>query len=248
MSTPHSLIIEGAAGRMGRRIIALAPQHGFTIVAGIIRDHAPLIGTPIPESHTPLNFTARSSLASLPIKPSALIDFSAPDNALQSKTTALLLGIPLIVGTTGLSESTLAALREAARSIPVIVTPNTSPGVTITADALALLARALGPHFNASIVEAHHIHKKDAPSGTAKRFADTVRSHGGQLRDDQILSIRAGDIIGEHTIRFSGPAEEITITHRATSRDLFAFGALRAARWLIAKPPGWYTIHDTLAS
>lgn len=152
----------------------------------------------------------------------------------------------LLVGTTGLSERTIAELRETAAVCPVLLAPNTSLGVAVAAKIISELACALGPGFECSIVEAHHNRKKDAPSGTAIRLAGAVRSAGHELRDDQVVSIRGGDVIGEHTVRFAGPGEYIELTHRATTRDLFALGAIRAAKWLSQRGPGWYAIEDTL--
>src|SRR6185436_3136290 len=106
--------------------------------------------------------------------------------------------------------------------------------------------RTLGKDYRCSIVEAHHAAKKDAPSGTAIRLAKAARDAGANLPDDQILSIRGGDVIGEHTVRLSGPGEYIELTHRATTRDLFARGALQCAAWLREKPAGWYSVQDVV--
>ncbi len=175
-----------------------------------------------------------------------LIDFSSDAGAAHAAALARASRCALLVGTTGLSEHTLAALRETAAVCPVLIAPNTSLGVAVASKIVFELARALGPGFECSIVEAHHSRKKDAPSGTALRLARAVRSAGHELRDDQVVSMRGGDVIGEHTVRFAGPGEYVELTHRATTRDLFAMGAIRAAKWLSAQRPGWYTIEDTL--
>jgi 4-hydroxy-tetrahydrodipicolinate reductase len=119
-------------------------------------------------------------------------------------------------------------------------------GVAVLAAAVRTVAGLLGSEYECSIVEAHHSKKKDAPSGTALRLAKAAREGGSALRDDQILAVRGGDVIGEHTVRFAGSGEYIEMTHRATSRDLFAMGALRAARWIAGRSPGWYTMEDVL--
>jgi 4-hydroxy-tetrahydrodipicolinate reductase len=121
-----------------------------------------------------------------------------------------------------------------------------SLGVAVMARLSRLAATALGKAYHCSIVESHHINKKDAPSGTALRLADACREGGALLPDDQVLAIRGGDVIGEHTVRFAGTGEYLELTHRATTRDLFALGALRAASWIVGKPPGLYSIEDVV--
>lgn len=245
---PAAVAVHGAAGRMGRRLVALALQDTrLQLCAALIRPDDPLVGQPsIPGDDRAPRYAALSleALAGAAV----LIDFSSPQGAVNAAAIAHQARLPLLVGTTGLSLEHRAAVERAAANAPVIIAPNTSLGVAVTAHAAAQAARLLGPDFRASIVEAHHAHKKDAPSGTALRLARAARDAGATLPDDQILAIRAGDIVGEHTLRFAGPGEEITITHRATSRDLFARGALRAALWLAhpARAHGLYTIEHAL--
>ncbi len=246
MHTPARLLIHGASGRLGARLVALAHEFDFTIAAACARVSD---GTTTPRSASSSATSALtlSTLASAPSTIDVAIDFSSPAGTLDAANWAFSKRIPLLIGTTGLDDSTLATLRAGASHAAVLVAPNTSLGVAVLADAVARAARRLGASYACAIVEAHHDQKKDAPSGTAKRLAHAARSGGGQLRDDQILAIRGGDVIGEHTVRFAGAGEYLEFTHRATSRDLFARGALRAARWLIGRAPGWYTIEDTLA-
>ncbi len=175
-----------------------------------------------------------------------VIDFSSHDGALRALKIAQNQRCALLIGTTGLPEGTLRALREASDRVAVLVTPNTSPGVAAVADAGARLARALGPHYTCAITETHHVHKKDAPSGTALRLAQALRDAGVDCPDDRIHAVREGEVIGTHTITLTGPGEVIELTHRATTRDLFALGALRAGAWLAQQPPGWYTMADSL--
>lgn len=263
------IALHGAAGRMGQRILALAGADArFAVSGAIVRENSPLLGTCVP---TVAGATAARaapgaggvsergcggmstphglafSVWETPISATdVVIDFSSPQGASRGLGLALRLHAALLVGTTGLDAATLTALRDASRTIPVMVTPNTSPGVATVGELVMRAARALGAGYQCSIVESHHIHKKDAPSGTAKRLAARCREGGADLHDDHVLSIRAGDIVGEHIVRFAGPGETIEITHRATTRDLFAHGALRAAAWLAGRPPGWYTIEETL--
>lgn len=240
-----SIIVVGASGRMGARILALGATDNEVRIAGAIeRAGAPSLGKPAfsPQIAPNPPLIAEQTREHADV----VIDFSSPSGARAALDLALARSAALLVGTTGLPPEAVQMLRDASARIPVLLSANTSLGVAAVADAAARLARALGPGYRASIVESHHIHKKDAPSGTALRLAAAVRDAGGELPDDQILSIRAGDIVGEHTIRFAGPGEVIDLTHRATSRDLFALGALRAAKWLHGRAPGWWTMEDVL--
>lgn len=239
------LIVHGATGRMGSRIIALASADAeVRIVGAIARVGSAKLGS---ESGAPgVRFSVAPNASDLAEFKGVLIDFSSEEGALHAAALAREARCALLVGTTGLSEGALDALRRTAEVCPVLVAPNTSLGVAVASKIVTELARALGPAFECSIFEAHHSRKKDAPSGTALRLARAVRNAGHELRDDQVVAIRGGDVIGEHTVRFAGPGEYIELTHRATTRDLFALGAIRAAKWLSTRAPGWYTIEDTL--
>jgi len=250
MSTPPSdqspvrIIISGAAGRMGTRLCALA--HGdpaFALVGAIERRCAPTIGAPSAPGAVAVSDSGSFSAG---FQAWAVIDFSSSDGARDAAQLALRLKCALLVGTTALSPETLTALRAAAAHIPVLVAANTSAGVAAAAALTRTAAAMLGPTFDCSIVEAHHNAKKDAPSGTALRLAEAARQGGGRLDDANIVSIRGGDVIGEHTVRFAAAGEYLEITHRATSRDLFARGALTAATWLTRQKPGWWTMNDVL--
>ncbi len=240
-----SLIVHGATGRMGTRIIALAAEDPEArIVAALTHTGSSRIGAD--SGAAGVRIAIAPNAADLAGFKGVLIDFSSDAGARHAAELARSARCSLLVGTTGLSDETLAALHDTASVCPVLVAPNTSLGVAVASKIVFELARALGPSFECSIVEAHHSRKKDAPSGTAARLARAVRSAGHVLRDDQVLAIRGGDVIGEHTVRFAGPGEYIELTHRATTRDLFALGAIRAAKWLSTRAPGWYTLEDTL--
>jgi 4-hydroxy-tetrahydrodipicolinate reductase len=227
---------------MGARLCALAPSvDGVALVGAVVREGSQHTGKPV--QNTGLRYLAAA--AEVP-QCDAVIDFSGDAGAARARDLAQRSGAALLVGSTGLSESTIAQLRDASRERAVLVAPNTSAGVAVAAAIVAQAARLLGPAYACSIVEAHHAGKKDAPSGTARRLAASAAEGGNPPREDQIVSIRAGDVIGEHTVRFAGPGEYLEVTHRATTRDLFALGALRAARWLHAQPPGWWTMEDML--
>jgi 4-hydroxy-tetrahydrodipicolinate reductase len=151
---------------------------------------------------------------------------------------------PFVTGTTGFSRGQLAALKTSAKKIPVFVSPNMSPAVNLTFAIAALAARRL-TGFDVHISEAHHAAKRDAPSGTALRYAEYVALARGGARPP-ITSARAGDIVGDHTVLYAGPHERVELTHRAHSRALFAAGALKAAAWTAARKPGFYDYFDLL--
>lgn len=242
-STP--VIVHGATGRMGARIIALSLlDPSVRIVGAADAFDSPRIGG---ESGAPgVTIKTAKNLSETGVLARVVVDFSSDEGARAAADLAVAIGAALLIGTTGLSDRTRERLRAAAREVAVVVAPNTSLGVAVVSNLARDAARALGPAFECSIVEAHHSRKKDAPSGTALRLAAAVRSAGHALRDDQVVAIRGGDVVGEHTVRFAGPGEYIEITHRATSRDLFAIGAIHAAKWLDGKPAGEYSIEDAL--
>lgn len=242
-STP--VIVHGATGRMGARIIAQALlDPSVRVVGAADAPDSPRIGG---ESGAPgVTLRTAKNLGETGVSARVVIDFSSDEGARAAADLAVAIGAALLIGTTGLSEQTRRRLRDAARTVAVVVAPNTSLGVAVVSRLARDAARALGPDFECSIVEAHHSRKKDAPSGTALRLAAAVRSAGHALRDDQVLAIRGGDVIGEHTVRFAGPGEYIEITHRATTRDLFAIGALRVAKWLDGRAAGEYSVEDAL--
>lgn len=251
-SRSTSIIVVGASGRMGLRIVSLALDDArFDVRACVTHDESPRIGQTIA---MPSDARTRPMLALQSTRKTienagifdCIVDFSA-DAAVSSTIAIARAGhAAILIGTTALSSESIAALRDEARHRPVLIAPNTSLGVTVAIDLVQRACRLLGENFRCSIVEAHHSAKKDAPSGTALRFASAVRETGHALSDDQILAMRGGDVIGEHTIRLAGLGEYIEITHRATTRDLFARGALHCAAWLRGKPAGWYTMNDVL--
>jgi 4-hydroxy-tetrahydrodipicolinate reductase len=192
------------------------------------------------------------------------IDFSTPGVAVANASAAARAGAAIVVGTTGLSAQDKAAIAAEANKIPVVLTPNMSMGVNVMLRLVADAARALGAAYDVEIVEAHHRAKRDAPSGTALRLAEAVAEatdrdlakharyerHGdiGPRTADEIgiQTIRGGDVVGDHTVFFLGQGDRIEITHRASSRDTFARGAVRAALWLHRRTPGLYDMRDVL--
>jgi 4-hydroxy-tetrahydrodipicolinate reductase len=179
-----------------------------------------------------------------------IIDFSSDRGAHDAIRLARAHRAALLVGSTGLTAQTLSAIDDASRIVAVLRAANTSLGVAVTAHLAAEAARMLGADFDIDIIETHHVHKKDAPSGTALRLAGAIRESGAanaaRLNDDRIHALRSGDVVGEHEIRFAGPGERLTIMHSATSRELFVRGAVKAAKFLAGKPPGAYSIEQAL--
>jgi 4-hydroxy-tetrahydrodipicolinate reductase len=149
-----------------------------------------------------------------------------------------------VIGTTGLNSEQLNKVQEVSKIVPIVFSPNMSVGVNVLFSILPEIAKRLGPDYGIEITEAHHKAKKDAPSGTAKKFGQILADATG--RQTPVHAIRLGDIVGDHTIIFCGNSERIEITHRAHSRDLFALGALKAARWIAGKPAGLYSMQDVL--
>jgi 4-hydroxy-tetrahydrodipicolinate reductase len=218
------VLLIGAAGRMGKSVLDLA------------------------QSDREIEIAARCDLGDA-IEPAmtncdAAIDFSQADSIDEICRAALKYGKPLVVGTTGHSQQQRKTIEETAHSIPIVLASNFSVGVNVLFWLTQKAAEFLGPDFNPKIVETHHKMKKDAPSGTAKTLADILKA----VRDGEIStqSIREGDVVGEHTVIFGGPGESLELTHRAANRGIFARGALRAAKWIINKPPGLYSMQDVL--
>jgi 4-hydroxy-tetrahydrodipicolinate reductase len=170
----------------------------------------------------------------------------------------------MVIGTTGFTEEELIRLKSLATHIPCVFSPNMSVGINVLVNIVGKIAKSLGESYNIEVIEAHHNKKKDAPSGTALKLAEALADgmewdlqevgvyarHGitgeRQTREIGMQTIRAGDIVGDHTILFGGPGERIEITHRAHTRDTFARGALRAAAWVVNKPAGLYSMADVL--
>jgi len=193
-----------------------------------------------------------------------VIDFSAPAASLQHAAVCADRGIALVIGTTGFTEEQKTALRAASRRIPLLLAPNMSAGVNVLFRLVADAARALGSAYDVEVVEMHHRMKRDAPSGTALRLAEVAADALGLHAKDPFVyerhgetgargagaigvqALRGGDVVGDHTVHFLADGERLELTHRATSRENFARGAVRAARWLAGKKPGFYDMQDVL--
>jgi 4-hydroxy-tetrahydrodipicolinate reductase len=226
MNAPLRIALVGASGRMGKAVVGLIendPQ--FAIAAKVGR---------------------ADSLEKSSSDAEVVIDFSLASATKSVSETCARLKRPLVLGTTGQNESEKEAVQSAARQIPIVFSANFGVGVNVLFQLARAAASSLGDDFEIEIVEAHHRTKKDAPSGTAKHLARILQSSLGAARDVPVHSIRAGDVVGDHTIIFAGQGERLELTHRASSREIFARGALRAARWVVDQPPGLYRMEDVL--
>lgn len=258
------IAVVGAAGRMGRRIIALCHDEPDARISGaIVRPGSPAEGRPVPDTDS-VAYT--SDVDAALAEADVVLDFSAPAAGDRLVAICAARGIPLLVGTTGLAADIRQRLEQAAADTAVLIAPNTSYGVNLLLDLVRRTAAALGEDYDIEIVEAHHGRKADAPSGTAWRLGEEAAAARGRDLDADARHgrqgqtgprpkgeigfsvVRGGDIAGEHTVYFCGPGERIELTHRASSRDTFAGGAINAARWLAKQPAGLYTMKNVLES
>jgi 4-hydroxy-tetrahydrodipicolinate reductase len=172
------------------------------------------------------------------------VDFTVPEASEANLDYIARYKKALVLGTTGFNDAQISKIEEISRIVPVVSSPNMSVGVNVLFSFLPEIVRKLGPDYKIEIVEAHHSAKKDAPSGTAKKMAEVLKE--ASKKDIPMHSVRLGDIVGDHTVIFCGNSERIEIKHQAHTRDLFALGALKAAKWVFNKPPGLYTMQDVL--
>jgi 4-hydroxy-tetrahydrodipicolinate reductase len=266
-STATRVAVLGADGRMGRalvRAIAAAAPAG-RLAAAVERPGSPSVGQDpgLIAGVAPTGVAIQDAVPA-PGAADVWIDFSAPSATAAAARAAAAAGASLVVGTTGLGAAERVAIEDAAQKVPVVFSPNFSVGVNVMLRLIADAARALGPSYDLEIVEAHHRGKRDAPSGTALRLGEalaaaTGRDFSGTARyarhgevgprtpaEIGLQTIRGGDVVGDHTVYFLGVGERIEITHRATSRDTFAHGAVRAALWLKDRPAGLYDMAAVL--
>ncbi|MDA8422661.1 MAG: 4-hydroxy-tetrahydrodipicolinate reductase [Nitrospiraceae bacterium] len=260
-------VVTGAAGRMGSRIInVLSASEGIALGGAVERKGHSLVGQDAggPAGVAALGIKITDDLSSALKSGDVLIDFTFPEASLEHLKACAELGRPAVIGSTGFTKEQLARAADYVRAIPCVLSPNMSVGVNVCFKALADIAKILGSDFDVEIVESHHRMKKDAPSGTAVRMGEVVaRALGrdyrqvanyhregitGERTKEEIgmQTIRGGDIVGEHTVYFIGMGERIELTHRAHTRDMFARGAVRAAKWVVGRKPGLYDMQDVL--
>ncbi len=262
-----NVVVTGAAGRMGGRIITLVTEAEGLQVTGAVEmlDH-PRLGDDAGyvAGCGELGVEICDSLEVALENSDLLIDFTFPQVSLQNAAVCARLGKAMVVGSTGFTPAERQKLEEFAKQTPIVFAPNMSVGVNVCFKLLKDLAKTLGDGFDVEIVELHHNKKKDSPSGTAVRMGEVVaealgRDYNqvanyhregmcGERSQEEVgmQTVRGGDIVGEHTVYFIGMGERIELTHRAMSRDMFARGAIRAAGWLKGKAPGIYDMQEVL--
>ncbi len=252
---------------MGARLVSLIGESSRLRLVGATESKAhPLIGKDVGEiaGYGALGVILQDDLSPLLEKSDVVIDFTTPLATLSHVENVVSHKRAMVVGTTGFSQEELQKFHERAQSLPCVFAPNMSVGINVLLQTIGKMAQALGDGYDIEVVEAHHQKKKDTPSGTALKLAESLATakgwdlksagvfarHGliGERGKQEIgiQTIRAGDIVGDHTIIFGGLGERIELTHRAHTRDTFARGALRAAEWVITQPPGLYTMAQVL--
>jgi 4-hydroxy-tetrahydrodipicolinate reductase len=261
------IAISGAGGRMGRALVqALAATEGAELVAAIEHAGSSLLGQDaavlagLPASGITISADIEAAIGHC----DAMIDFSTPSATVGNVARAAAHDIACVVGTTGLSPADESGLRDAAQRVPVVQAANYSVGMTLLADIVSRAAARLGDEFDIEIVEMHHRHKVDAPSGSALMLGRAAAQGRGVGLDEVsargrdgitgarpkgaigFAALRGGDVAGDHTVIFAGEAERLELTHRAGGRGIFAQGAIRAALWAIGKPAGLYSMRDVL--
>ncbi len=267
MTNATGVAILGAAGRMGRMLIQAAQENSdVSVAAAVEHPESSLLGADAGE-------VAGVGHINVPIVASldqcsdfdVLIDFTRPEPSLLALEFCKSTGSSMVIGTTGFSDDDKKRINEASNHIPIVMAANYSVGVNLSLKLLALTARTLGDSVDIEVIEAHHRHKVDAPSGTALAMGEVIADALGRNlkdvavygregntgeRDRQTIgfaTVRAGDIVGEHTVMFASEGERVEITHKASSRMTFAAGAMRAAAWLNNQSAGFYDMQDVLS-
>jgi 4-hydroxy-tetrahydrodipicolinate reductase len=261
------VVVTGIAGRMGREIARLVRAAEGLSLHGAVEQPGPLVGQDagvVAGLGGPIGLPVQGSLAGALPGADVVIDFTIPEASVAHAALCAERGVALVIGSTGFSAEARAKVEAAARRIPVILSPNMSVGVNVLFELVRQAARALGDAYDVEIVEIHHKHKRDAPSGTAVRLGEVAAEALGRAPADALCftrrgitgerppwqvgvqTLRGGDVVGEHTVMFCGEGERVELIHRATSRTQFASGAVRAAAWLAGKPAGSYDMADVL--
>jgi 4-hydroxy-tetrahydrodipicolinate reductase len=264
--TRHQVAVAGASGRMGHMLIeALRASDDCALAGALDIPSSPAIGNDAAAflghaSGVPVVADARQAIA----KAQVLIDFTRPDGTMAHLAACREKRVKMVIGTTGFTEGQKEQIADAARDIAIVMAPNMSVGVNVTMKLLEMAARALATGYDIEVIEAHHRHKVDAPSGTALKMGEVIaQALGRELKDCAtyerhghtgerdpstigFASIRGGDIVGDHTVLFAGTGERIEITHRAASRATYSQGSLRAVRFLADRSSGLFDMFDVL--
>jgi 4-hydroxy-tetrahydrodipicolinate reductase len=264
--TAQKIAIAGAGGRMGRALIeAVAQSADFRLAAALEVPGSPALGRDAGEQvGAPCGVKITADVASALAGCDVLVDFTRPEGTLAHLDICRRQGVHMVIGTTGFSAPQKQQITDASTAIPIVMAPNTSIGVNLTFKLIEIAARVLQEGYDIEIIEAHHRHKVDAPSGTALRMGEVAaQATGRDLARDAVYgregttgerkastigfaTVRGGDIVGDHTALFAGTGERVEITHKASSRATFALGALRAARFISDKRSGLFDMQDVL--
>ncbi len=263
---PLRIAVAGASGRMGQMLIeAIRAAADCQLAGALDLPSAPALGADAGaflgfQSNVPVVADLHAGLANAQV----LIDFTRPEGSMAHLRVCRALGVHMVIGTTGFDEAQKAEVADAAKDIAIVMAPNMSVGVNVTLKLLEMAAKALSTGYDIEIIETHHRHKVDAPSGTALKMGEVVAQALGRdlkghavfaregitgARDPSAIgfsAIRGGDIVGDHTVMFAGTGERIEITHKASSREGYALGALRAARYLDGRAKGLFDMFDVL--
>jgi len=260
------VVVTGAAGRMGTEIVRLVRATEGMALAGAVERAGPAIGQDAGAlaGLGPTGVAVGDDLAKALAGADVVVDFTSHDASAGNAEVCAAKGVPIVIGSTGFAPEAKARVAGAARKIPVVLSPNMSVGVNVLFELVRQAAKVLGDGYDVEIVEIHHKKKRDAPSGTAVRLGEVAAEALGRDPKDALAyarhgilgerppwqigvqTLRGGDVVGEHTVFFCGEGERLELTHRATSREQFARGALRAARWIAGKPAGLYDMADVL--
>ena len=263
---PYRIAVAGASGRMGRMLVeSIVQADDCRLTAALdIPGSAALGEDAAAFSGKAVGVAVRADLDQALPGSAFLVDFTRPEGTMEHLAVCTRLGIGMVIGTTGFSEVQKAQIAHAAQTIPIMMAPNMSVGVNVTLKLLEMAAKALAAGYDIEIIEAHHRHKVDAPSGTALRMGEVIaQALGRDLQECGVFAregitgerdpssigfstIRGGDIVGDHTVLFAGTGERIEITHKSSSRSTYAQGSLRAVRFLADKPHGLFNMFDVL--
>ncbi|MCL4459360.1 MAG: 4-hydroxy-tetrahydrodipicolinate reductase [Chloroflexi bacterium] len=262
------IVIVGVAGRMGHQVATAALQDkDIEVVGGIESSAHPDLGKDMGLlcGQAPIGVLVSDNLAEALRQADTIVEFTNPAASIEHLQIVTQYGKAAVIGTTGFDTAQLEAIRQMSTHVPILLSPNMSIGVNVLLRMVPLIAQALGKDYDIEIIEAHHRHKKDAPSGTALKLGEAIAAALGAEMDKigvygrkgiaprasgeiGIHAVRAGGIVGEHTILFANEGEQIELLHRCYSRQTFALGAIRAAKYIVQQQPGLYSMQDILAA
>ena len=261
-----NVVVTGAAGRMGMQIARLVRATDGMVIHGAVERPGVAQGQDVGvlAGFGPIGVPVVDDLAKALPGADVVVDFTSHEASARHAEACAEQGVPIVIGSTGFSAEAKARVAAAAKRIPVVLSPNMSVGVNVLFELVRQAAHVLGEDYDVEIVELHHKKKRDAPSGTAVRLGEVASEALGRDPKDALAfsrhgiigerppwqigvqTLRGGDVVGEHTVFFCGEGERLELTHRATSRDQFARGAVRAAQWIVGRPPGLYDMADVL--